>query len=161
MGLTSARVPEKLLACASHIRAIRPDDHTVSYVRQRWDKYFSGDAEYMAVVRAHPESLRRGNVFDLARTAVEKKTTVSLKSLFIGTMIWGFGNDNRGPAKTWRFIHFPDLMVTLDAVMRHLASGNYRAAYDCNDIPDCGPAFFTKFLYFAGRGLSVRPMPLI
>jgi hypothetical protein len=85
--------------------------------------------------------------------------------LFIATMAWGSGPDNRGPAKADGILAQPQasakIEATVAAVREEGAAAAYRAYYAQNRLENLGAAFVTKLLYFAGYRSQPRPRPLI
>ena len=85
--------------------------------------------------------------------------------LFIATMAWGSGPDNRGPAKAGGILTQPQASAkiedTVSVVRQDGAAAGYRAYYARNKIENLDVAFVTKLLYFAGYRSPHRPRPLI
>lgn len=85
--------------------------------------------------------------------------------LFIATMAWGSGTDNRGPAKAGGILTQPQASAKIEdtvAVVRQQgAAAAYRAHFARNGLENLGVAFVTKLLYFAGYRSQLRPRPLI
>lgn len=85
--------------------------------------------------------------------------------LFIATMAWGSGPDNRGPAKAGGILTQPQASAkiedTVTVVRQGGAAAGYSAYYARNRIENLDVAFVTKLLYFAGYRSLHRPRPLI
>jgi hypothetical protein len=85
--------------------------------------------------------------------------------LFIATMAWGSGTDNRGPAKAGGILTQPQASAkiedTVAVVRQEGAAAAYRAHFARNGLENLGVAFVTKLLYFAGYRSQLRPRPLI
>ena len=85
--------------------------------------------------------------------------------LFIATMVWGSGPDNRGPARTGGILKQPAAVAkiedTVSVVRRDGGAAGYRAYYARNRLENLDVAFVTKLLYFAGYRSAHRPRPLI
>lgn len=110
-------------------------------------------------------AIRRLDIVPLALEANEKETPSAIRSLFLATMLWGYGTAGYGP---WRLAHITSEIEQLDAVLfeslRAIKYGNVRTAFSIFQdahIPFLGPAYFTKFLYFAGLGCGIDHYPLI
>jgi len=103
-------------------------------------------------------TIRRKFIFD---TYQDRPAT----ELFIATMAWGSGPDNRGPAKAGGILAQPQASAkiedTVSVVRRGGAAAGYRAYYARNKIENLDVAFVTKLLYFAGYRSPHRPRPLI
>jgi hypothetical protein len=85
--------------------------------------------------------------------------------LFIATMAWGSGPDNRGPAKTGGILTQPQagakIEGTVSVVRQGGAAAGYKTYYARNRLENLDVAFVTKLLYFAGYRSLHRPRPLI
>src|SRR5580693_869371 len=85
--------------------------------------------------------------------------------LFIATMVWGSGPDNRGPAKAGGILAQPQASAKIDHTVRVVrqdgAASGYKAYYARNKLENLDVAFVTKLLYFAGYRFPHRPRPLI
>lgn len=85
--------------------------------------------------------------------------------LFIATMAWGSGLDNRGPTRTGGILTQPQasgkIEDTVWAIRQSGAAAGYKAYYTRNKIENLDVAFVTKLLYFAGYRSPHRPRPLI
>jgi hypothetical protein len=82
----------------------------------------------------------------------------------VASQVWGHGDRGYGPHRAARVLARPDLAATLTEAVSLLVSDGACAAYDKLDaVRHLGPAFHTKFLYFAGQALpEVKgPRPLI
>lgn len=121
--------------------------------------------EMRAVLQRFPTSLRRFDIVPLAREASETETPSAIRQLFLATMLWGYGTVGYGP---WRMAHITSNIKQLDDVLfnalRAIKYGNVRTAFSVlhdAHIPFLGPAYFTKYLYFAGLGCGIDHYPLI
>ncbi|MGW2626931.1 8-oxoguanine DNA glycosylase OGG fold protein [Micromonospora taraxaci] len=133
--------------------------HSVDVGPERWAKFdewpsFDTDA-------SSPLSLRRGVVTDVARQCRESELWLPL---LVTSFAWGWGNRGFGPARLRRVLNgkagLPGLPTTeiqkrLAAAVGTLDQQDAGAAYqlllNAGRISGLGPAFFTKFLYFASR----------
>ncbi|GAA3713794.1 hypothetical protein GCM10022204_36090 [Microlunatus aurantiacus] len=90
---------------------------------------------------------------------------------FIVAMIWGYGPVGYGPYRTARVIaatpHFPDVVYDIAEVARTqggVAAYRYvsqRRSSDPGFLKHLGPAFGTKYIYFATKAVSDRPTPVM
>lgn len=109
----------------------------------------------------------RGDLFDLADTC----RGGSWMPLMSATFAWGHGNIGYGPARLRAILEKNDpthIEQVLANAVAALSKTGTEAAYSvlrparANVVWGLGPAFFTKFLYFAGWGMDVpEPKPLI
>jgi len=85
----------------------------------------------------------------------------------LACMIWGYGGDREaryGPSRTAQMMTSEGFNVVLKETSDLIRSGKISEAYDRFDsgkIMQCGPAFFTKYFYFLGRGVGHDSYPLI
>lgn len=144
----------------------RPDTHSVALVRAWCGAERPVDPEYR-----ERGSISRGDLFRIARKVREGHR--SWADMLAHTYAWGWGGTSLGPSRLARVMDTNGA----DKVNEHLASavetldghGAVAAYWDLNNssryrLKHLGPAFFTKFLYFADAGLSpdgvVRPLIL-
>jgi hypothetical protein len=83
---------------------------------------------------------------------------------FLAVMIWGYAADPRGPFRTKRVLSQSNAAESIEASFRALSESDVYAAYEkleTNGPKFLGPAFATKYLYFAyaGEG-SLTPLIL-
>jgi hypothetical protein len=121
--------------------------------------------EMQMVLQRYPTSIRRFDIVPLAQEANKTDTASSIRQLFLATMLWGYGTVGYGP---WRMAHITANIEQLDQVLfnalRAIKYGSVSNAYMTFQeahIPFLGPAYFTKFLYFAGLGCGIDRYPLI
>jgi hypothetical protein len=91
-----------------------------------------------------------------------------LVQLWLATMIWGHARDNRGPGKVLTALNTSNNVV---AILRHsiglLDAGNFASAYvscfprGAGYLDGFGESFFTKWLWSAGLGSALLPLPLV
>jgi hypothetical protein len=90
----------------------------------------------------------------------------SVEDLFIGSMIFGHGSNGLGPSRVGRVIdENPDLIDKLHKQYAAAAIGatkSWNSHTDVDRVVYLGPAFATKFAYFAARKQGVHSViPLI
>jgi hypothetical protein len=79
---------------------------------------------------------------------------------FVASQVWGHGPIGYGPTRTAAILAHPAAASALAEAPPLLRTGNVTAAYErLNAVPDLGPAFSTKFLYFAAQALPETPEP--
>jgi|GEM_PF-3551969 len=149
-----------------------PDGHTVEVRPSLW----GGSAEYSMVATAHGLG-RFVSRTDLFRVAEACKESEDWMPLFIATYAWGAGRTNVGPTRFEKMLAFgtAEIAASLRTAVDVLQTKGSVAAFSALSlrglpgldvpnvrIPGFGPAFFTKFLYFAARPLAVKDdQPLI
>jgi hypothetical protein len=144
-----------------------PDGHRIGVKASNWAGVAApywpqvlGDAdEWLPVTRR--------DLFDLADTSRDG----SWMPLFSATFAWGYGNVGYGPSRLRAILKNNDaehIERKLTDAVEALSSEGAKAAYSVlrpwrsNVVWGFGPAFFSKFLYFAGWRMDVPgPKPLI
>lgn len=125
----------------------------------------------------HENGLPCGRVLDELEAEYSSQGTIRRKfildtyqdrlatELFIATMAWGSGPDNRGPAKAGGILAQPQASAkiedTVSVVRQDGAASGYKAYYARNKLENLDVAFVTKLLYFAAYRSPHRPRPLI
>ncbi|MEH0934243.1 8-oxoguanine DNA glycosylase OGG fold protein [Micromonospora psammae] len=145
------------------------DSHTIHVVPARWARF----AQYPPFEAADAACLplSRGTVTDVARGCREDGAWLPL---LVTSFAWGWGKRGFGPARLSWILNgrgpLPGLSPgeienRLAAAVHVLDNQGGRAAYQLlledGRIPGFGPAFFTKFLYFASRADDERCTTLI
>jgi len=139
----------------------QPKQNGVDWTLESWIETFPNYAAFL-------KELKLKNLGYLGRDLV--KETVQTLSVegnfaesFLAVMIWGYADDARGPWRTKRILDQPIAIKSIPNAYRFLQAGDVIGAYE--DLIDSGPehlgpAFATKYLYFAARS-DVRPRPVI
>lgn len=125
----------------------------------------------------HESKLPYGHVLDELEAEYSSQGTIRRKfivdtyrdrpatELFIATMAWGSGPDNRGPARAGGILTQPQASAkiedTVSVVRQDGAAAGYKAYYARNKLENLDVAFVTKLLYFAAYRFPHRPRPLI
>lgn len=120
-----------------------------------WPNAFGNRA---AVASAH---VSRADVLAVVRAADQSQ---SWAEAFVATQVWGYGLTGYGPYRTGQVVTQPGAEEAFAEAVSLLTDEGASAAYERLQVLDgIGPAFLTKFLYFAGQALpGVKgPRPLI
>jgi len=119
------------------------------------------------IIGEYGESLTRENVYNVSAILNPKK-------LFIATIMWGYGKDNRGPYRLKKMLGTSNFEDNIRWVTSQMQNGvdiveiydNFIPSNALYHINKCGPSFGTKFLYFIGKsivneGIQLNYFPLI
>ncbi|MEH0932756.1 8-oxoguanine DNA glycosylase OGG fold protein [Micromonospora sp. CPCC 205558] len=143
--------------------------HSVDVVPERWAKF----DQWLALDSGASSSLSlsRGAVTDVARQCRERELWLPL---LVTSFAWGWGNSGFGPARLSWVLNgkagLPGsstteiqkrLAAAVDVLDQRGAGAAYQLLLDVGRISEYGPAFFTKFLYFASRAVSGQYPALI
>jgi hypothetical protein len=153
---------------ADRIRAIDVDAPLTLFSFDRWR-----DTEHTS--QALQERVR--NVYNVLGDRFTRRDVVQLYASpeleavdkFLAAMIWGHESgengrrDGRGP---WKVLQMLDddtssrqVLQAIDVSSRSAVAASYASL--AGALKRCGPNFFTKHLYFAGKALSIRHFPVI
>lgn len=107
-------------------------------------------------------SVSRADVMAVVRAAERSQ---SWAEAFVATQVWGYGLTGYGPYRTGQVLAQPGAEEAFAQAVSLLADEGASAAYERLQLLDgLGPAFLTKFLYFAGQALpevkGLRPLIL-
>lgn len=160
-------LPPRLSRFTDEIRSIDPDRQTIEYNAYTWLRRLNDDEDVRTLVAKFPTNISRRDLRILSRESRSDPTRT--RQLFIATMIWGFGTDNRGPYKTEIMLNDVGCQETSDTCCPNvlertvglLEGGQVLSAYRDFCIKMCGPAFLTKYLYAVGLGVRTTPAPLV
>jgi hypothetical protein len=121
--------------------------------KKRWIQTFP-ESEYF--VASLPSQLGReqvSHIFSNSQTSPEEK--------FLSSMIWGYGDVGYGPFRVRKILDNVRietvLRESLELCRQELPLESYSYMKD-NRIPGLGPAFGTKWLYFASLGYQEMPI---
>ncbi len=154
-------IPEGLKKFETQIRAAEPEKQAIAYYPETWMKHLANDVGLEFIVKRFPHKVSRQDLFDQASAARYSGQTVDLQRLFIGTMIWGYGTGGRGPWRTAQMIGTPGYSQLLKSTFERVIRGDLEEVYRQFNLKWCGPAYFTKFFYFIGKGWGMQKYPLI
>lgn len=142
------------------------ESHTVSLKADTWRDLLK-DAPDLLQAATKTGGISRKDVTAVATSSADTDEWVPLLN---ASYAWGQGRNGYGPSRL-RAIHAGaasagvDIETTLNEAVDTMRAGTAVDAYARLDgaIPDLGPAFFTKFLYFAGTRVAPAsgPAPLV
>ena len=149
-----AAVPAILRTAASD-----PDERWRQQVNVRPDRWLQrlGQDRVPAALQRRAQ-LGRRDLFGIAEKV--RAGTVDHSQLLVAVMMWGYGTRGYGPARTARMLAAPDAEQRIASAFqaandpRDGARAGYAALADpaTARLSWLGPAFGTKFLFFAGHG---------
>ncbi len=161
-------VPIPLKKHQREIQNINLDEHFIFYNIEIWATKFGDDPDFQYLNQSYPNGISRGQVTQLVQNiAVRDFEFSQLRKSFLAAMMWGYGTTGYGPHRTRIMLDSPNVESVLTDTYYLLKEGKVVEAYQqfrvkrVNLIKRCGPAFFTKFFYFAGLGLKLKLLPLI
>lgn len=139
-----------------------PGAHTVRYTPGRWARIAPWPTALAAPSRAGDAGVSRAEVTSIVADALRRE---AFREALVATYVWGKGKrgSRKGSGATTlrEILTAEDLDATLAAAVTALREQGAPAAYATlhGRIPQFGPSFFTKFLYFTGSALSTAPGP--
>lgn len=162
--LTDIHLPERAISELSDVDVAEwIDDHAIPVGRRWWtdaltaaglDDTLTGD------------TIRRADIFALADAAGEDPAAAL--TLLWNALAWGSGDKRRNnKARIAAVAADPAAAAALLQQAAVLSRTDPQAAYDLlypnnrTAISDLGPAFFTKYLYFAGGGHPAHPCAIL
>ena len=155
----SDSVPRSLLDAVSDRTDV--GDHEIRVSGPKWTAALGPDVVPAALQSA--TTISRDAVFAVAADAVRGEASPT--ALFVASMMWGFGPVGYGAWRTKQMLQSgdsaPRLYRVLDRVTAGGATEGYSALATSERIRGLGPAFGTKYLYFAGFRTGAEPRPLI
>ena len=128
--------------------------HGIAWPRDRWERAFPA----RSVLSALPPTIDRERVRQACAEAAASEKAA--KNAFLATIVWGYGNVGYG---VWRVAQaFKDrdagrrLLDVSVALNSDGPQASYRLMAGASRLHRIGPAFGTKFLYFADSGRHNR-----
>ncbi|MEU6094165.1 hypothetical protein [Streptomyces sp. NPDC047079] len=125
--------------------------HTIPYSPSSWMGVAPWPvtfADRMAIQSAY---VSRADVVAAVTAACQSE---NWREAFVATQVWGYGDRGYGPFRTGQVLAQPDADVVIaDAVSLLRYQGPVAAYEKLNTADGLGPAFFTKYLYFAALAL--------
>lgn len=135
--------------------------HSIPYTPSKWMAVAPWPSTFADRTAADSALVSRAEVVAAVRAAEQSE---SWAEAFVATQVWGYGVTGYGPYRTRQVLAQPSAEAVLTKAVSLLVDEGAVAAYEVLNILDgLGPAFLTKFLYFAGQTLpEVKgPRPLI
>ncbi|MFF0483594.1 hypothetical protein [Streptomyces sp. NPDC004435] len=135
--------------------------HSVRYRPSAWKAVAPWPGTFADRAAAESASVSRAEVMAAVRAAERSENWAEA---FVATQVWGYGDRGYGPHRTCQVLARPGVEAVLTEAVSLLVDRGAVAAYERLDtLHGLGPAYFTKFLYFAGQALSDMkgPRPLI
>lgn len=135
--------------------------HSIPYTPSKWIVVAPWPGTFADRAAADSASVSRAEVVAAVRAAEQSE---SWTEAFVATQVWGYGVTGYGPYRTRQVLAQPSAEAVLTEAVSLLVDEGAVAAYEVlNTLDGLGPAFLTKFLYFAGQALpDVKgPRPLI
>lgn len=139
----------------------RPDQHSIDWNPAPWVKEFPEHAEFLNDL--HIKYLGFLNRDTVKITVHEESENSHYINGFLAVMIWGYAGDPRGPHRTNKVLSQDNASSSIVKAYAALLNNDVKAAYSAlvKEGPKyLGPAFATKYLYFASHK-NVSPTPLI
>lgn len=125
----------------------RPQQGATEYVRSRW---VDALPEHRQLVHALPERLNRSDSRRLIAGLLEED---NIAGAFVVSQIWGYGRRGYGPYRVRRVLDQDgageNLRAGYDVLHRDGPGAAFSAFADKHRLAWLGPAFFTKFMFFA------------
>lgn len=135
-------------------------EQPIEWRPRTWLKWFPSDCdEGRQIQEFGARGILRSDVFELAQVIPEmlaEARVAGLRRLFLLSQIWGYGTVGYGAYRTARLMRQPEFNRRLNGAYELLLRDGAAAAYrsmspeNPNRVRGLGPAFATKFLYFAG-----------
>ncbi|MFB7043088.1 MULTISPECIES: hypothetical protein [unclassified Streptomyces] len=143
-----------------------PGAHTVRYTPARWAGATPWPSRLAPVTGTGDAEVSRAEVAAAVADALERE---AFREALIATYVWGKGKrgiwGESGPSTLHKILSADGLDAALAEAVTTLREAGAREAYAglLGRGNGLGPAFFTKFLYFAGQSLPTAqgPAPLI
>ena len=138
----------------------------------KWLKYLPKEFDRLSVSNwlLKREAISRKSIVD-GFSGLDLCTEDVARDLFLSVMMWGYASDNRGPSRTSQMLDSADEQdFRFGEVCRNLINSNVEASYKLfatgmttkpHTLKWCGPAFFTKYLYFVSKIANSTQMCVI
>jgi hypothetical protein len=162
--LADIHLPERAL---TELRGVDADEwihnHAIPVGRPWWTQTLSDHGLEDTLTG---ETIRRADIFALADPAADDPAAAL--TLLWNSLAWGSGDKRRNnKARIAAIAADPDAAAALLQQAAARSRTDPQAAYDLlyprnrTAISDLGPAFFTKYLYFAGGGDPAHPCAIL
>ncbi|MGW1164808.1 8-oxoguanine DNA glycosylase OGG fold protein [Streptomyces sp. NPDC002550] len=136
--------------------------HTISYSPLNWMALAPWPATFADRMTIRSADVSRADVVAAVTAASQAE---NWREAFVATQVWGYGDRGYGPFRTRQVLAQPDADVVIADAVSLLRYEGPTAAYEkLNTVDGLGPAFLTKYLYFAALALpkvtGLRPLIL-
>ncbi|MFJ8014870.1 hypothetical protein [Streptomyces sp. NPDC096339] len=136
--------------------------HRVPYSPSRWMAVAPWPNAFADRAAVGSASVTRAEVVAAVRAAVKSR---SWAEAFVATQVWGYGLTGYGPHRTGHVLARDGAEAAFEEAVSLLTAEGAAASYErLKELDGLGPAFLTKFLYFAGQALpevkGLRPLIL-
>jgi hypothetical protein len=161
-----ATIEEILLPFAKEIRSIDFESQGFNVTSRHWHEALGLDQnqDLEAALGRFGSRVSRADLFKAARECAERPNDLPLhRQVFLGVMLWGYGRTPRwGPGRVAHIVADQQFDAALLTIQQDLAGGRLEEAYRRLQLPQLGPTFLSKVLYFLGSAYRDRhPVPLI
>ncbi|WP_371100928.1 hypothetical protein [Streptomyces sp. PU_AKi4] len=140
-----------------------PQAHAVAYTPARWAPTTPWPAGLASTSHAGDAHISRAEVTAMVADALQRE---AFREALVATYVWGKGKSGTpggsGPFTLQKILAAENLLdEALAASVTALRDQGAVDAYTVlhKAVPQFGPSFFTKFLYFAGQALPAVPGP--
>ncbi|MFF5185712.1 hypothetical protein ACFY30_18370 [Streptomyces sp. NPDC000345] len=143
-----------------------PGAHTVRYTPGRWAQITPWPSALAPTSCGGDAGVSRAEVASAVADALRRE---AFREALVATYVWGKGKrgtpGGSGPATLQKILAAEGLDAALARAVTTLSEHSAKAAYAGLQslVPEFGPSFYTKFLYFAGKTVSsaTGPQPLV
>ena len=138
-----------------------PEQNSIDWNIESWVKEFPEYESFLS--QLYVRNLGFLNRVIVRNTVQEESENSRFIEGFLAVMIWGYASDPRGPHRTKQVISQEKALTAIETAYTSLLNDDVKSAYEAlvtNGPKYLGPAFATKYLYFASQE-SVTPTPLI
>ncbi|MEU0060169.1 hypothetical protein [Streptomyces sp. NPDC006334] len=143
-----------------------PGAHTVRYTPGRWEQITPWPSALAPTSCGGDAGVSRAEVASAVADALRRE---AFREALVATYVWGKGKrgtpGGSGPATLHKILAAEGLDAALAHAITTLSEHSAKAAYAGLQslVPEFGPSFYTKFLYFVGKTVSpaTGPQPLV
>ena len=138
-----------------------PNQNSIDWTIEPWIAEFPEYKGFLQIL--HLKHLGFLNREIVKQTVQGKSEESKYIEGFLAVMIWGYANDSRGPHRTKQVLSQKNALMSIEKAYIALLNDDVVGAYNAlvtNGPKYLGPAFATKYLYFASQD-STSPTPLI
>jgi hypothetical protein len=154
-------IPTEVKQLKKEFLSAQPLKQSIIYHIDSWINHLPHVIELKSIRSFFPGRISRENLMSLAKQANKSGNIQDIRTLFLGTMIWGYGTTGYGPWRTAEMFNTPNFSEIVEKSIQYIAQGEIFNAYNIFSVNRCGPPFFTKYFYFCGYGIGIKNYPLI